>query len=101
MTNLEEAQLIVTTARTDCQRLGLPFLMVVGIMEEGKVISTGGGLEDPARRAFIAGAAMSLLAKSQTKAVIAKAPKGFKLPKNLPPTTAFPDQQPPNGSPHP
>lgn len=101
MTNLEEAQLIVKTARTDCQRLGLPFLMVVAPLEEGKVISTGGGLEKPEIRAFIAGAAMSLIAKATAATVTATAPRvkiSRLLPKSFPASTPFPDQKPPNGS---
>lgn len=95
MTPIEEAQRLVATALTDCKRLGLPCLIVVAISEEGKVISTGGGLEDPARRALIAGAALGILHKATVKAVVAKPPRGFKLPKNLPATTPFPDQKPP------
>lgn len=94
MTPIEEAQIALTTARETVIRLGLPCLMVIGIPSDGKVVSFGGGLSDPIQRALVAGAAMGILAKAQKETVVVKAPRGFKLPKDLPPTTPFPDQKP-------
>lgn len=98
MTNTENAQLILKTALESISPLGLPCLLVIGVPEEGKVVSFGGGLDQGPDRALIAGAAMGILHKASAKAVVAKPPRGFKLAKTLPPETPFPDQQPPNGS---
>lgn len=94
MTNIEQAQLILKTALESVQPLGLPCLFVIACPEENKVISFGGGLDQPAPRAMIAGAAMGIIHKAGAKAVVAKPPRGFKLPKDLPATTPFPDQKP-------
>lgn len=80
MTDIEQAQLVLTEAQEIMKKLGLPCLMVIGIPEEGKVVSFAGGLSDPRNRALVAASAMSIISKAQKTAVIAKAPNGMKFP---------------------